>query len=606
MNPSSELVPTLPDSAPFTPEQRAYLNGFFAGLYSRGPAAGGVTLSSPAARPLESLAILFGSQTGTCETLAKRIAREAGKRGFAATVHDLAAYPAAQLAAEPRGLFITSTYGDGEAPDNAKAFQMFLQSTAAPSLARLKYSVCALGDSNYARFCGFGRELDEQLAKLGAERIQPRAECDVEYEEPFGKWLDSALTNLLDPIPTGRSSIEGGRADGKGLTTQPDQAGTPPEKPAVFGRHNPFPAPLLTNYVLNSPGSSKETRHFELSLAGSDLIYEAGDALAVRPQNCPALVDELLVALACSGDESVGGPAGRPMRFQDALLGEFEITRIPLALLKVVAERSGAESLRTLVEPGVNGELTRYLWGRGIIDLLQAHSTVKLLAPEFISLLKKLPPRLYSISSSPKAHPGQVHLTINVVRYASHGRPRQGVCSSFMADRVAAGQCVPVYVHPNPLFRPPVNGDTRMIMIGPGTGIAPFRAFLEERQATGATGKNWLFFGDQKSTTDYLYQTQLEDFQKAGVLTRLDLAWSRDQAEKVYVQQQLRQHGREVWDWLERGAAVYVCGDASRMAKDVDAALQQVVRFEGGKTPEQAVEYLAQLKAVRRYQRDVY
>ena len=600
MNPARDLVPMLPESAPFTVEQRAYLNGFFAGLFSRVPSAHGAA-PAPPEKTLEPLTILFGSQTGNCETLAKRIAREAGKRGFAATVHDLASYPAAQLASEPSLLIVTSTYGDGEPPDNAKAFQEFLNHPSAPRLPLTKYSVCALGDSNYARFCGFGRELDLQLEKLGAARVHPRADCDVEYEAEFGTWLDSALTKLA----AGRAvALPAPSA----LPAALESVGTAPAagKPSIFGRHNPFPAPLLTNHKLNLHGSAKETRHFEFSLAGSDLAYEAGDALAVRPQNCPILVRELLAVLGCSGAESVLGGNGAPIRLQEALLCDFEITRIPPALLKVVAEQTGDGMLNQLAGPGVNGELTQYLRGREIIDLLHAHPAAKLSAAEFVPLLKRLQPRLYSISSSPKAHPGEVHLTINVVRYEAHGRSRKGVCSSFLADRVAPKNGVPVFVHSNQAFRIPNRSDTPMIMIGPGTGIAPFRAFLEERQAVGATGKNWLFFGDQKSSTDFLYREEMEDFLMAGVLTRLDLAWSRDQSEKVYVQQRLLEQGQELWNWLEQGAAIYVCGDASRMAKDVDATLQEVIRQGGSKTPEQAAEYVAALKAARRYQRDVY
>jgi sulfite reductase (NADPH) flavoprotein alpha-component len=297
---------------------------------------------------------------------------------------------------------------------------------------------------------------------------------------------------------------------------------------------------------------------------------------------------------------------GKEVSLREALLHHYEITRIPTPFLKAMAERTGDADLTKLVSPTANGELTKFLWGREIIDLLHAHSAVKFTPPEFIALLKKLQPRLYSISSSPKAHPGEVHLCVAVVRYDSLGRPRKGVCSTFLAERVPAGGVVPVFTHSNKAFRPPASGDTPMIMIGPGTGIAPFRGFLEERQAIGAKGKNWLFFGDQKSFTDFLYREQIEKFQKDGLLTRLDLAWSRDQGEKFYVQHRMLKHAKELWDWLEQGGAVYVCGDASRMAKDVDAALHQVIERAGSKTPEQAAEYVKQLKAQKRYQRDVY
>jgi sulfite reductase (NADPH) flavoprotein alpha-component len=373
----------------------------------------------------------------------------------------------------------------------------------------------------------------------------------------------------------------------------------------AYGKKNPFPSALLTNLRLNGPGSAKDTRHFEFSLAGSGLTYEAGDALCVRPTNCAELAEEILRALGCSGEESVPDRDGRGISLREALLHHYEITRIPTPFLKAMAERTGDAELIKLSSPAANGELTSFLWGREIIDVLHAHRSVKFAPGEFVAVLKKLQPRLYSISSSPKAHPDQVHLCVGVLRYDSLGRPRKGVCSTFLAERVPAGGVVPVFTHSNKAFRPPAP-DAPLIMVGPGTGIAPFRGFLEERQATGAQGRNWLFFGDQRSSTDFLYREQIEGFHKRGVLTRLDLAWSRDQDGKIYVQQRMLEHAREVWGWLEEGASFCVCGDASRMARDVDVALHQVIERAGGRTPEQAADYVKQLKAAKRYVRDVY
>jgi sulfite reductase (NADPH) flavoprotein alpha-component len=627
MNPTN-LIPVLPDSAPFTPEQRAYLNGFFAGLYSR------TTVSTPAApaaaKPLEPLTILFGSQTGNCETLAKRIAKEAGKRGFAPTSHDLAKYPTAQLASEKTLLIVTSTYGDGEPPDNAKAFWDFLKSDAAPKLGNLRFSLCALGDSNYPKFCQFGKDVDARLEALDATRVHPRTDCDVEYEEPFAVWLGAALNALsagasvpLTPalslgergklIPSSRKGERGDNMQDvsvpirrPGLFPLPGGEGQGEGEGSVgYSKSRPFPARLLTNRRLNAPGSGKDVRHFEIALHGSGLDYEVGDALGVVPQNDPALVGELLAALGAGGEESVPGRSGEAVPLRDALTSHYEITRIPKPLLEAFATRTGDDELKRVTAPTANGELTKFLWGREIIDLLLAHPTVKFAPAEFIGLLRKLQPRLYSISSSPKAHPGEVHLTVGAVRYESLGRARAGVCSTFLADRVAADTPVPVFVHSNKAFRPPA-ADSPLIMVGPGTGIAPFRAFLEERRATGAAGRNWLFFGDQKSATDFLYREEIEAFQKDGLLARLDLAWSRDQGEKIYVQQRMLENAGELFAWLEAGAGFYVCGDASRMAKDVDAALHQVIERAGGKTVEQAAEYVQALKAAKRYQRDVY
>jgi sulfite reductase (NADPH) flavoprotein alpha-component len=594
------LIPCLPENAPFTPEQRAYLNGFLAGIFSRTSAQGPDAPGAAPAQVLAPLSILFGSQTGTAENLARRIAKEAGKRGFAPTVHDLARYPIAQLASEERLLIVTSTYGDGEPPDNAKAFWNFLSGPTAPQLPNTRFSVCALGDSNYPKFCGFGKDLDLRLEVLAAERVQPRSDCDVDFEEAFAKWLNEALTKLSasrevgTTPPRATSHAEHPHAvPGQGDTSQ-------------FSRTNPFPAELLINAELNGPGSGKDTRHFEIALDGSELTYEVGDVLGVIPTNCPALVEELLSALKCFGDETVPGRQGAEVPLREGLLRHYEITRISQPFLAAMAARSGDEMLRQLAAPGANGELSAFLKGREVIDLLLAHPVVKFAPVDFVSLLKKLQPRLYSIASSPKAHPGRVHLTVGVVRYESLTRKRKGVCSTFLAERVVPKVPVPVFLHPNKHFRLPADGNTATIMVGPGTGIAPFRGFLHERRAVGARGRNWLFFGDRSSATDFLYREELEAMRRDGLLTRLDTAFSRDQPEKVYVQHRMREHARELFAWLETGAHFYVCGDAKRMAKDVDAALHEVIQSGGELTAEQTTQYVQRMKAEKRYQRDVY
>jgi sulfite reductase (NADPH) flavoprotein alpha-component len=602
------FVPVLPDSAPFTAEQRAYLNGFFAGLFSRAPqpGTGNPAQESSQSRPLAPLAVLFGSQTGNAENLAKRIAREAGKRGFAPMIHELAKYPVAQLAAEKHALVVTSTYGDGDPPDNAKTFWEWLSAGAAPRLAETRFSVCALGDSNYPKFCAFGRAVDERLEQLGARRIHPRADCDVDYEGPFQKWLNGSLASLLEA--TSSVNPPGNAAAGALLVSAPDgraDAAAHEAGPSACGKNNPFPARLLVNRRLSGPASAKDVRHFEIALQGSELGYEVGDALGVWPRNDPALVVELLEALGASGEESVPGRDGQFVPLREALTDHYDITRIPKPLLEAFAARTQDALLKSVTAPSANGELTKFLWGRDILDLLRAHSSVRFAPAEFIALLRKLQPRLYSISSSPRAHPGEVHLTVSAVRFESLGRARQGVCSTFLADRVGPDTPVPVFVHENRSFRPPAP-DAPLIMIGPGTGIAPFRAFLEERRAVGAKGRNWLFFGDQRAASDYLYREELESFQKDGLLTRLDLAWSRDQSEKIYVQQRMLESAKELFAWLEEGASLYVCGDASRMARDVDAALHQVVQLAGGRSAEESAAYVAALRKGGRYQRDVY
>jgi sulfite reductase (NADPH) flavoprotein alpha-component len=585
---NQSFVPCLPENAPFTAEQRAYLNGFLAGIFSRMPAPVGMVPPTAAAEKLTPMTILFGSQTGNSENLAKRIAKEAGKRGFAATIHDLNKYPTAQLASEERLLIVTSTFGDGEPPDNAKAFWDFVNSTAAPKLAQTRFSICAIGDSNYPKFCGFGKDLDLRFEALGAQRAHLRVDCDVEFEEPFSKWLNEALAKIGSPVSG---------------STLADVAVPAASK---FSRSNPFPAKLVANRRLNAPGSEKDTRHFEIALDGSELSYEAGDALGVVPANCPELVGNLLAVLKLSGEEIVPGRDGTSVPLHEALLRHYEITKIPQLFLKAMADRCGDELLKKITAPGVNGELSKFIWGREIIDLLLAHPAAQFAPSEFVGLLKKLQPRLYSISSSPRAYPNRVHLTVNVVRFESLARQRKGVCSTFLADRAEPIAPLPIFVHKNKNFRLPSNDDAPMIMVGPGTGIAPFRAFLQERRARGAKGKNWIFFGDQRVATDFIYRDELEGMQRDGVLSRMDLAFSRDQAEKIYVQHRMRENAKELFSWLEAGAHFYVCGDANRMAKDVDATLHEVIQTAGGIAPDKTLEYVAKLKMINRYQRDVY
>ncbi len=598
---TAPLVPVLPESAPFTPEQRAYLNGFLAGLFSHTPSGGGALPSEATPRRTLPLTILFASQTGNAEKLAKQISRSAASKGFTPKVQDVAGCAPPTLPMEKHVLIVASTFGDGEPPDSAKGFWESLAADVMPRLEGLRFSVCALGDTNYPKFCQFGKDLDARLEALGAERVHPRQDCDVDYEEGFDQWLSAALQSLGKGIgaPGGLPEADASRKSGA------SPAGQGQSTAFEYSKKNPFPARLLVNRKLNKPGSAKDVRHFEIGLEGSGLVYEAGDALGVVPTNDASLVDELLAVLKCDGEEAVKGRTGEFVPLRLALQAHYEITRIPQSLLQAVAARSGDEVLSRLLAPDAATALAAFTYGREIIDLLLSHPGVRFQAEEFVAMLRKLQPRLYSISSSPKAHPDKVHLTVSAVRYESHGRKRGGVCSTFLAERVGHETPVPVFVHANKAFRPPPD-DRPLIMVGPGTGIAPFKAFLEERRARGAQGRNWLFFGDQKSSTDYLYQEEIEAFQKQGVLHRLDLAWSRDQAAKVYVQDRMLEHAAEIWRWLQDGAAFCVCGDASRMAKDVDEALQTIVKVQGAMTAEKTSDYLKSLKAGKRYCRDVY
>ena len=377
---------------------------------------------------------------------------------------------------------------------------------------------------------------------------------------------------------------------------------------SVYSRKNPFPAPLLVNRKLTLEGSGKETRHFELSLKGSGLQYEVGDSLGVLATNCPELVQDILHALHSSGNEIVPGNDGTPKPLREVLIRDYQITQPSKQFIQAVAERGGEASsfLREMLDPLRKAELEKYLWGLETIDFLLAHSSIGFTPEEFVKLLRKLQPRLYSIASSQKAFPDEVHLTVATVHYESHGRRRKGVATTYLAERCDESTRTPVFIHSAKGFRLPEDGNTPIIMIGPGTGVAPFRAYLQERRVSGAAGRNWLFFGEQRSKCDFLYKDEMEAMRATGVLTRFDTAFSRDQAHKIYVQHRMAENAAEIWKWLEEGAHLFVCGDAERMAKDVDAQLLEIVQKQGGMQPEQAAEYVENLKKQKRYKRDVY
>jgi sulfite reductase (NADPH) flavoprotein alpha-component len=595
-------IPFIPDNAPFTPSQRAWLNGFLAGMFCQTAAPAGAP--EPVVAAKLKLNVLFGSQSGNAESIAKRLVKEAKKQGYDTTIAALEKANPAALAEEKCALIVTSTWGEGDPPDNAVQFWEQLQAENELQLSSLNYSVLALGDTNYQHFCGFGKTLDTRLEALGAKRIFDRIDCNVDFEEGAARWQNGVFEALKKISPSGNAPGLNGSGNGvaASLETAPAK-----EKAAGYSRKNPFSARLLVNRKLTKEGSEKDTRHFEISLEGSGLTYEAGDALGIMPTNSPELVDEVLKALQFDGEEEVSGPEGDKMPIRLALLREYQIRAPHREFLNGMAEHDAADQyLKELINSEVRTELDKFLWGREIIDFLLESPGVKFAPEEFISLLKKLQPRLYSIASSLKAHSEQVHLTVDTVRYETHGRQRKGVCSNFLAERAGKETPVPVFIQVSKHFRVPENGDVPIIMVGPGTGIAPFRAFLEERKASGAKGGNWLFFGAQKSSCDFFYQEELETYQREGILTRLDTAFSRDQDHKIYVQTRMMENAKELWHWLEQGAHFYVCGDASRMAKDVDKALQEIVKNAGARSKEAAAEYIQKLKSDKRYQRDVY
>jgi sulfite reductase (NADPH) flavoprotein alpha-component len=570
----------VPENAPFSPEQRQWLNEFFAKQL-----ASGATMPESTG-PAVPVTILWGSQTGNAESCAKRMSKALTGGRFETQVFDMADYEVSKLPSEKNVLVITSTYGDGEPPDNAADFMENLLDESAPKMEGVKFSVLALGDTEYPDFCETGKQIDRRFGELGGERIYDRVDCDVDFDEPFDEWK----AGIIDVLGAGQAAAELSEA---------------PAEDLPYGKKNPFPSPILANRDLNKEGAFKSTHHLEFSLEGSGLEYEAGDALGVFPLNPEPIVDELMEALPFSTKAPVPVPGGGELPLKEALTRCYDIRSLNKKLVAAWQERSGSPYLRAVVEADEKSVWDDFFWGRELIDLVVDYPADFRDGEEFVSVLKKLQPRLYSISSSPKAHPGEVHLTVAKVLYDSHGRQRGGVCSTFLADR-SDGVAPGVFVHVNKAFRPPEDDSVPMIMVGPGTGVAPFRAFLEERKAKGASGKNWLLFGNPYRATDYLYEDELEAMKKDGILGKLSLAFSRDQAEKIYVQHLMLEEGAELWKWLEDGAYFYVCGDAARMAKDVDAALHEVAKVHGKMSEEEAADYVKKLKKDKRYCRDVY
>lgn len=563
------------------PIQRAWLSGYLA---SATPAA---TAAPAAAVPLT---VLYGTESGNSETLADRATKEAKRRGLKAVMKNMADIQPQDLAKTGNLLVIVSTWGDGDPPETAASFYHSLL-TETPDLANVCFSVCALGDTSYEKFCQTGKSVDARLEELGGKRVADRQDCDVDYEEAFDGWLVRALEAIRPaeaPISPAAVAISGEAA------------------PGTYGKSNPFRAEISDLVLLNGKSSAKETLHIEFSLDGSGFSYEPGDTLAVIPANAADVVQELLLAAKLTGTEEIETKHTGKKSLADALRHDLDITALSRNVLTKLAEAAPSETLRALLAEDAKDQLKEYIYGRDVADAIRDFASAGISAQALVGILRKLPPRLYSIASSSHAHPGEVHLTVGAVRYESHGRKRKGVCSTHLADGVRKGDTVPVFIQQNKNFRLPADPGTAIIMVGPGTGIAPFRAFVEHRAANNAPGKNWLFFGDQHYLHDFLYQLEWQDHLKSGALSRLDVAFSRDQPEKVYVQHKLAEQGADVFAWLEEGAHFYVCGDASRMAQDVHDALISIVETHGRKSRADAEAYLENLKKTKRYQRDVY
>ncbi|WP_421251897.1 assimilatory sulfite reductase (NADPH) flavoprotein subunit [Aeromonas sp. 600724] len=565
-------------------QQLAWVSGYLYGLSQSGQQS--VAASAAVAAPSGSLTILYGSQTGNAKGVATAIKAQAEARGLPVTLASMADYKPKQLKKESHLLVVVSTYGEGEPPESAVDLFEQLKKGKIGKLDGLRFAVLGLGDSSYEFFCQTGKDFDDFLAKAGAERIYELASLDVDYQDAAKSWGEQALNAIATTLSTrAASSVASAVQQAVGHSQ--------------YSKENPFPARLSVNQKITGRDSTKDIRHIEINLADSGLTYQPGDALGVWFDNDAELVGEVLALTGLSGDESTAHGTLRA-----ALTSHFELTRLHGGFITGLADISDNAALKDLA--GDKAQVNALVASAQVVDVLKRFPTA-LTAEQLIGLLRPLTPRLYSIASAQSEVEEEVHLTVGVVRYPQEdGTVRSGAASSYLADRLIEDGEVRVFVEHNDNFRLPQNPDTPVIMVGPGTGIAPFRAFMQEREAQGAEGKNWLFFGNPHFTQDFLYQVEWQRYVKSGLLSKISLAFSRDQANKIYVQDRLREAGLELYQWLEAGAHFYVCGDANKMAKDVQEALLDVIAEHGHKSREEAEEYLSELRRAKRYQRDVY
>ncbi|MFF2290238.1 assimilatory sulfite reductase (NADPH) flavoprotein subunit [Peribacillus butanolivorans] len=584
----NNLLPSL------TETQKVWLSGYLtASLSVFNAETTDVSVAQPSGKTIsKEVTILYGSQTGNAQGLAENAARKLEGNGFQVTTSSMSDFKVNNLKKVQNLLIAVSTHGEGDPPDNTLSFHEFLHGRRAPSLGDLCFSVLALGDSSYEFFCETGKQFDKRLEELGGTRLFPRMECDLDYDEPAAEWLEGVISSLSEE---------------QGSTVSAVPATITPVSEHTYSRTNPFKAEVMENINLNGRGSNKETHHIELSLEGSGLTFEPGDSLGIYPQNDSILVDMLLKELDWDPEEIVKvNKQGDLRKLRESLISNFEITVLTKSLLEQAAQLSGNEDLKALLSAGNEEKLKKYREGRDLLDFVRDFGKWGESAQEFVSILRKIPARLYSIANSLSAYPDEVHLTVGAVRYDSHGRERKGVCSILCAERLQPGDTLPVYIQHNQNFKQPKNPDTPIIMVGPGTGIAPFRSFIQEREETEANGKTWLFFGDQHFVTDFLYQTEWQKWLKTGVLTKMDVAFSRDADEKVYVQHRMLEHSRKLYEWFQEGAAVYICGDEKNMAHDVHNTLIEIIEKEGQMSHADAQDYLEEMQQNKRYQRDVY
>lgn len=590
----NQLLPIL------TETQQIWLGGYLSAsqLATQSNASGSVAVLEAPSKQIEVISkevtILYGSQTGNGQALAEKLTKNLKAEEFQVTLASMNEFKPNSLKKIENLLLIVSTHGEGDPPDNALPFYEFLHSKRAPQLDNLHYSILSLGDSSYEFFCQTGKQFDERLLELGAKQLSPRVDCDLDYDESAAEWFTNVLATLNEQQGSSSTTVQ--QPANKGVTEQLE-----------YSRTNPFKAEILENLNLNGRGSNKETRHLELSLEGSNLEFEPGDSLGIFPENDTELVDTLIAEMGWNASEAVKvNNQGELKPLREALISNFEITVLTKPLLQKAVQFTANNELKELLESAKEQECRDYLYGRDLLDLVRDFAPWEVSLSDFVAILRKIPARLYSIASSSKANPDEVHLTIGTVRYEAHGRDRVGVCSDECAVRAQPGDHLPVYVQRNSNFKLPEDPNTPLIMIGPGTGIAPFRSFLEEREEIGAEGKTWLFFGDQHFVTDFLYQVEWQQWLKEGVLTRMDVAFSRDTKDKVYVQHRMIENSQAIFKWLEEGAVLYVCGDEKHMAADVHTTLEKIIEKEGAMSTKEASDYLADMQQQKRYQRDVY
>lgn len=595
--PPSSLLPLSPEQlarlqaaiGEFSPTQMAWLSGYFWGMVNQQP---GAVVAPVVAAPAAAITLISASQTGNARRLAEQLRDDLLAAKLNVNLVNAGDYKFKQIAQEPLLVIVASTQGEGEPAEEAVALHKFLFSKKAPKLPETAFAVFGLGDTSYEHFCQAGKDFDNKLAELGAQRLVERVDADVEYQQSAQQWRQQVVAALQARVPA--QSTAAAAATQSGVV---DEITSSP-----YSKTAPLTAQLSVQQKVTGRHSEKDVRHIEIDLGDSGLRYQPGDALGVWFDNDPALVDELLALLWLKGDEPVSID-GQNISVSQALRSHLELTQNTTVIVDKYAALSRDEKLIALLAD--KPALQHYAKNTPIVDMVrQAPSDLN--ADQWVALLRPLTPRLYSIASSQAETENEVHITVGVVRYEIDGRPRAGGASGYLADRLAVDGDIRIFIEHNDNFRLPANPETPVIMIGPGTGIAPFRAFMQQREADGATGKNWLLFGNPHFTEDFLYQVEWQRYVKDGLLTRIDLAWSRDQAHKIYVQDKLREQGAELWNWIQQGAHIYVCGDANRMAKDVEQVLLDVVALHGAMDAEQADEYLSELRLARRYQRDVY